>query len=136
MLPNRKLWDRSFRRCRLDRHYRHQRHRFLILKALGYETDIKVLSVPVTYHLAEEQGHRRLPRQLDADAWKPTSSPIATTSRSKSLGVNLEGAKYTLAPMPKGAALGIKDFKDIAKFTRMSSTARFTASSRATTATA
>ena len=38
-----------------------------ILEGLGYEPTAEVLSVPVTYRLAEEQGHRRLPRQLDAD---------------------------------------------------------------------
>ncbi len=65
--------------------------------------------------VAEEQGHRRLPRQLDADAWKPTCSPSSTTSRSSRSAPNLEGAKYTLATNAKGAELGIKDFADIAK---------------------
>ena len=38
----------------------------VVLEALGYTPEVKTLSVPVTIRLAEEQGHRRLPRQLDA----------------------------------------------------------------------
>ncbi|HXV32019.1 MAG TPA: choline ABC transporter substrate-binding protein [Sinorhizobium sp.] len=84
-----------------------------ILKALGYETDVKVLSVPVTYTSLKNK---------DIDVflgnWMPTmEADIAPYREDKSVETvreNLEGAKYTLATNAKGAELGIKDFKDIA----------------------
>jgi glycine betaine/proline transport system substrate-binding protein len=85
----------------------------LVLEALGYETDTKVLSVPVTYTgLAEG----------DIDVflgnWMPTMeadiAPYREAGTVETVRTNLEGAKYTLATNEAGAALGIKDFKDIA----------------------
>lgn len=85
----------------------------LILEALGYETETKVLSVPVTYTgLAEG----------DIDVflgnWMPTMeadiAPYRDAGTVETIRTNLEGAKYTLATNEAGAALGIKDFKDIA----------------------
>jgi glycine betaine/proline transport system substrate-binding protein len=85
----------------------------LMLEALGYETETKILAVPVTYTgLAEG----------DIDVflgnWMPTmEADIAPYREAKTVDtvrVNLEGAKYTLATNEAGAALGIKDFKDIA----------------------
>lgn len=85
----------------------------LVLEALGYETEIKVLSVPVTYTgLAEG----------DIDVflgnWMPTMeadiAPYREAGTVETVRTNLEGAKYTLATNEAGAALGIKDFKDIA----------------------
>ncbi|MDQ7080545.1 MAG: choline ABC transporter substrate-binding protein [Paracoccaceae bacterium] len=86
-----------------------------VLKALGYETSIKVLSVPVTY-ASMAKG--------DVDVflgnWMPTMADIIKPYQDKGqvdvVGVNLEGAKYTLATNSYGAALGIHDFADIAKF--------------------
>jgi glycine betaine/proline transport system substrate-binding protein len=40
--------------------------------------------------------------------------PFADDKSVETVRANLEGAKYTLATNEKGAALGIKDFKDIA----------------------
>ncbi len=85
-----------------------------ILKSIGYETDIKVLSVPVTYQSLANK---------DVDVflgnWMPTmEADIRTFLDAKtveSTNVNLEGAKYTLTTNEKGAAFGIKDFADIAK---------------------
>ncbi len=85
----------------------------VLLKALGYETDVKVLSVPVTYSSLKNK---------DIDVflgnWMPTmEADIAPYREDKSVetyGPNLTGAKYTLATNAKGAELGIKDFKDIA----------------------
>ncbi|SFB45829.1 glycine betaine/proline transport system substrate-binding protein [Rhizobium sp. NFR07] len=85
----------------------------VLLKALGYETDIKVLSVPVTYSSLKNK---------DIDVflgnWMPTQEgdvrPYLTEKTVESFGPNLVGAKYTLATNEKGAELGIKDFKDIA----------------------
>ena len=86
-----------------------------VLKALGYDTNIKVLSVPVTY-ASMAKG--------DVDVflgnWMPTMADIIKPYQDKGqvdvVGVNLEGAKYTLATNSFGAALGIHDFADIAKF--------------------
>ncbi|MEX1660325.1 choline ABC transporter substrate-binding protein [Thioclava sp. 15-R06ZXC-3] len=85
-----------------------------VLNALGYETDVKVLSVPVTYE-ALSKG--------DVDVflgnWMPSMAanvdPYTNDGTVETLGVNLTGAKYTLATNPAGAKLGIKDFADIAK---------------------
>jgi glycine betaine/proline transport system substrate-binding protein len=85
-----------------------------ILHALGYETDVKVLSVPVTYE-ALSKG--------DVDVflgnWMPSMAanvdPYTKDGTVETLGTNLTGAKYTLATNPAGAKLGIKDFADIAK---------------------
>jgi glycine betaine/proline transport system substrate-binding protein len=85
----------------------------LVLEALGYETETKVLAVPVTYTgLAEG----------DIDVflgnWMPTMeadiAPYRDAGTVDTVRTNLEGAKYTLATNEAGAALGIKDFKDIA----------------------
>ncbi len=87
----------------------------LVLEALGYETETKVLAVPVTYTgLAEG----------DIDVflgnWMPTMeadiAPYRDAGTVETVRTNLEGAKYTLATNAAGAALGIKDFSDIAKY--------------------
>ena len=85
-----------------------------ILQALGYQTDTKLLSVPVTYQ-AMQKG--------DVDVflgnWMPSmAADIAPYEKDGSvvtLRTNLTGAKYTLATNEAGAKLGIKDFADIAK---------------------
>ena len=84
-----------------------------IMKSLGYETDIKVLSVPVTY-ASLKKG--------DIDVflgnWMPTMegdiAPYRDDGSVETTGANLEGAKYTLAVNKAAADLGIKDFADIA----------------------
>lgn len=86
-----------------------------VLDALGYETDIKVLSVPVTYASLEKK---------DIDVflgnWMPTMEadirPYLDKGTVDSLGVNLEGAKYTLAVPKYAYDAGLKSFADIAKF--------------------
>ena len=84
----------------------------LILEALGYETETKVLSVPVTYTgLAEG----------DIDVflgnWMPSMeadiAPYRDAGTVETVRANLEGAKYTLATNEAGAALGISDFANI-----------------------
>ncbi len=84
-----------------------------VLEALGYETETKVLSVPVTYTSMAEG---------DIDVflgnWMPTMeadiAPYREAGTVDTVRTNLEGAKYTLATNAKGAELGIKDFADIA----------------------
>jgi glycine betaine/proline transport system substrate-binding protein len=86
----------------------------VILKALGYETDVKVLSVPVTY-----QSLANKDIDVFLGNWMPTMEadlkPFREAKTVEVLRENLEGAKYTLATNEAGAKLGIKDFSDIAK---------------------
>lgn len=86
----------------------------VVLKALGYETDVKVLSVPVTY-----QSMANKDIDVFLGNWMPTMEadlkPFREAKTVDVLDANLEGAKYTLATNEAGAALGIKDFADIAK---------------------
>ncbi len=85
----------------------------VVLDALGYETDIKVLSVPVTY-TSLANG--------DVDVflgnWMPTMeadiAPYREAGTVDTVRANLEGAKYTLAANAAAAALGIASFGDIA----------------------
>ena len=85
-----------------------------VLTALGYEVDVKLLSVPVTY--ASMAGG-------DVDVflgnWMPTMEGDIAAYREAgtvdTVRANLEGAKYTLAVNKAAADLGIRGFSDIAK---------------------
>ncbi len=85
----------------------------VVLDALGYETDIKVLSVPVTY-TSMANG--------DIDVflgnWMPTMegdiAPYREAGTVVTVRENLEGAKYTLAVNKAATDMGIADFSDIA----------------------
>ena len=86
-----------------------------ILEALGYETEVTVLSVPVTY-TSMASG--------DIDVflgnWMPTMegdiAPYREAGTVDTVRMNLSGAKYTLATNAAGAALGITDFASIATY--------------------
>ncbi len=85
----------------------------VVLEALGYETEILVLSVPVTYtSLAEGDV------DIFLGNWMPTMeadiAPYREAGTVDTVRANLEGAKYTLATNAAGAALGITDFASIA----------------------
>ena len=86
----------------------------ILLKALGYDTDVKVLAVPVTY-----QSLKNKDIDVFLGNWMPTMEadikPFRDNGSVEVVRENLEGAKYTLATNAKGAELGIKDFADIAK---------------------
>ena len=85
----------------------------VVLEALGYETDIKILSVPVTY-TSLAQG--------DIDVflgnWMPTMeadiAPYREAGTVDTIRANLDGAKYTLAVNKVAADLGITSFGAIA----------------------
>ncbi len=85
----------------------------LILEALGYETETKVLSVPVTY-----AGLAGGDIDVFLGNWMPTMEADIAAYRDagtvETVRTNLEGAKYTLATNEAGAALGITDFAGIA----------------------
>lgn len=84
-----------------------------ILDALGYQTEVLLLSVPVTYTSMANN---------DIDVflgnWMPTMeadiAPYREAGTVDTVRRNLEGAKYTLAANAAAAGLGIADFSDIA----------------------
>ncbi|MBL4627655.1 MAG: choline ABC transporter substrate-binding protein [Roseicyclus sp.] len=85
----------------------------VVLEALGYETEVLVLSVPVTYtSLAAGDV------DIFLGNWMPTMeadiAPYREAGTVDTVRANLEGAKYTLATNAAGAALGITDFASIA----------------------
>jgi glycine betaine/proline transport system substrate-binding protein len=88
-----------------------------ILAALGYKVDVKILAVPVTY-ASLKSG--------DVDVflgnWMPAQSgeikPYLDKGEVESIAVNLEGTKYTLAVPTYSYDAGLKEFKDIVKFSK------------------
>ena len=86
-----------------------------VLKGLGYKPTSEVLSVPVTYTSMKNK---------DIDVflgnWMPTMEadrkPYVDDKSIDVVGVNLEGAKYTLAVLEPTYEAGLKTFNDIAKF--------------------
>lgn len=87
----------------------------VILEALGYEPEVQVLSVPVTYASLKNK---------DIDVflgnWMPTMEadikPYIEDKSVETVVTNLEGAKYTLAVPSYTFEKGLKSFQDIAKF--------------------
>ncbi|HLS18884.1 MAG TPA: choline ABC transporter substrate-binding protein [Paracoccaceae bacterium] len=86
-----------------------------VLKALGYNTDIKLLSVPVTYTSLADNNI-----DVFLGNWMPTMeadiAPYREAGTVDIVGVNLEGAKYTLATTQKLYDEGLQSFQDIEKF--------------------
>jgi glycine betaine/proline transport system substrate-binding protein len=84
-----------------------------ILGALGYETEVQVLSVPVTY-----TGLAQGDIDVFLGNWMPTMeadiAPYRDAKTVATLAENLKGTKYTLATNAAGAALGIRSFADLA----------------------
>jgi glycine betaine/proline transport system substrate-binding protein len=86
-----------------------------VLQALGYTPHTEILSVPVTYASLKNQ---------DIDVflgnWMPTMEgdvrPYLDDGSVETVGMNLEGAKYTLAVPGYLAEEGLRDFADIAQF--------------------
>lgn len=86
-----------------------------VLDALGYETEVNVLSVPVTY-TSLSNG--------DIDVflgnWMPTMEadirPYLEDGSVVDVRANLEGAKYTLAVPQYTYDAGLQSFEDIAEF--------------------
>lgn len=86
-----------------------------ILEALGYEVDVKVLSVPVTFASLESD---------DVDVflgnWLPAQQgaigPYLATGEVEKLSTNLEGTKYTLAVPAYTYDKGLTDYSKIAEF--------------------
>ncbi len=87
----------------------------VVLDSLGYESEVKILSVPVTYASLKNK---------DIDVflgnWMPTMEADIKAYREdgsvETVRTNLEGAKYTLAVPKYTFDKGLKTFADIAKF--------------------
>lgn len=87
----------------------------VVLEALGYEPEVQVLSVPVTY-ASLKNG--------DIDVflgnWMPTMeadiAPYREDGSVETVVTNLEGAKYTLAVPKYTFDAGLKTFENIAEF--------------------
>ena len=86
-----------------------------ILKSLGYETDIKVLSVPVTY-----QSLKNKDIDVFLGNWMPSMAadvkPFTDDGSVETIGRNLEGAGYGLVVPTYVADAGVKSLTDIGKF--------------------
>ncbi|WP_454856018.1 choline ABC transporter substrate-binding protein [Rhizobium binxianense] len=86
----------------------------VLLSALGYEPDVKTLSVPIGY-----QSMKNGEIDVFLGNWMPAQkSFIDDLNSAKAIEVmnkNLEGAKFTLAVPSYMAEKGIKDFADLAK---------------------
>jgi glycine betaine/proline transport system substrate-binding protein len=86
-----------------------------LLSMLGYKPTITVLSIPVTF--ASMKNH-------DIDAflgdWQPMQeadrAPFIADGSVVQMGINLEGAKYTLAVPTYAWEAGLRDFADIQRY--------------------
>jgi len=86
-----------------------------VLEGLGYDVDVKVLSVPVTFASLESD---------DVDGflgnWMPAQNgaikPYLDSGEIESINTNLEGTKYTLAVPAYAYEAGLQSYADIAKF--------------------
>lgn len=86
-----------------------------VLEALGYDVDVKVLSVPVTFASLESD---------DVDVflgnWMPAQSgtiqPYLDSGEIETINTNLQGTKYTLATTKAAWDAGLQSYADIAKF--------------------
>ena len=86
-----------------------------VLEALGYDVEVKILSVPVTFAALESD---------DVDVflgnWMPAQAgaitPYIESGEIESVAVNLTGTKYTLAVPAYTYDKGLKSFGDIANF--------------------
>ena len=84
-----------------------------ILQSLGYKTETKILSLPVTYTAMAKDDV-----DIFLGNWMPSQEndlkPYRDAGTVDVLRTNLTGAKYTLATNEAGANLGIDDFSKIA----------------------
>jgi glycine betaine/proline transport system substrate-binding protein len=86
----------------------------VILTALGYEPDVKTLSVPIGY-----QSMKNGEIDVFLGNWMPAQKAfiddLKAAKAAEVLAKNLEGAKFTLAVPAYVAEKGVKDFADLQK---------------------
>jgi len=87
----------------------------VVLEALGYEVDVKMLSVPVTYASLKNKDI-----DIFLGTWLPAQSqdvtPYLEDGSVEKVRVNLEDAKYTMAVPKYVADGGLRSFQDISRF--------------------
>ncbi len=85
----------------------------LLLSGLGYEPNVTVASVPITF-----EGLARGDIDFFLGLWMPTMESMIDqhleAGRIERMGANLEGAKYTLAVTSGAYEAGLTSFGDIA----------------------
>ena len=105
----------AFLRRRLDRHHRHHGADRHGPAALGYETDVSILSVPVTY-----AGLSKGDIDVFLGNWMPTMeadiAPYRDDGTVEVVRPNLRGEIHARGQSNSLADAGLKDFADIAKF--------------------
>lgn len=86
-----------------------------VLEGLGYDVDVKVLSVPVTFASLESDDV-----DIFLGNWMPAQAgaigPYLESGEIEAINVNLEGTKYTLAVPTYTYEAGLKTYADIANF--------------------
>ncbi|PJE32002.1 glycine betaine/proline transport system substrate-binding protein [Pseudooceanicola antarcticus] len=86
-----------------------------VLEALGYDVDVKVLSVPVTFKSLESDDV-----DIFLGNWMPAQAgaigPYLDSGEIETVATNLEGTKYTLAVPAYTYEKGLQSYGDIASF--------------------
>ena len=86
-----------------------------VLEGLGYDVDVKVLSVPVTFASLESDDV-----DIFLGNWMPSQQaaiqPYLDSGEIESVAVNLDGTKYNLAVPTYLYDEGLKTYADLAKF--------------------
>ncbi|MGI3163242.1 choline ABC transporter substrate-binding protein [Pseudooceanicola sp. 200-1SW] len=86
-----------------------------VLEALGYDVDVKVLSVPVTFKSLESDDV-----DIFLGNWLPAQQgaigPYLESGEIETVATNLEGTKYTLAVPAYTYEKGLQSYADIASF--------------------
>lgn len=86
-----------------------------VLSGLGYAPKSEILAVPVTYTSMKNKNI-----DVFLGNWMPSMEadrkPYIDDKSVEIIGVNLEGAKYTLAVLEPTYNAGLKTFNDIVKF--------------------
>lgn len=89
----------------------------VVLHALGYQPSVVEQSLPETFKALSDGN-----LEVFLGNWMPAqtnvSEPFLKSGKVKALGVNLDGAKYTLAVPSYLAAQGLKDFRDLPRFSK------------------
>ena len=87
----------------------------VVLDALGYEQDVQVLSVPVTY-----QSLKNKDMDVFLGNWMPSMAadvqPFLDDGSVETVAMNLEGAGYGLVVPTYAAEGGVKSLSDLGKF--------------------
>jgi glycine betaine/proline transport system substrate-binding protein len=87
-----------------------------VLKGLGYEPKVDLLALPITL-----EGMKNKDLDVFLDNWMPSQvaevTPFLDDKSVESIGANLEGAGYGPVVPQYVADAGVKDLKDLGKFT-------------------